>query len=29
MMGKISLGLILGAVLGYGVNLVTSHFGVG
>jgi uncharacterized membrane protein (Fun14 family) len=29
MMTKIGLGLILGAAIGYGVNLITSQLGVG
>jgi len=28
-MAKIALGLILGAAIGYGVNLATSQLGVG
>jgi hypothetical protein len=29
MMIKIALGLIVGAAIGYGVNLVTTQFGMG
>jgi hypothetical protein len=29
MMVKVSLGLILGAVIGYGVNLITTQLGMG
>ena len=28
-MMKIALGLLLGAAIGYGVNLITSHLGMG